>query len=469
MKFSKYFLILLCLVGSLAHAQDAQVFTQEQLLWYVKNFHPVAKKADLQLRMGDGTVRAARGAFDPKIYGNLNNKSFESTEYFNMVGVGLAIPTWYGVEIKTGYDRNNGVFLNPENYLPEGGLWFGGISVPVGQGLFIDKRRASLKQAKLFAQATEAERQSMLNNLYFAAISEYWNWVQAWNQYQVYEDAVVLAEIRFDAVKKSFAFGDVPAIDTLEANIQLQNRLLKRNEYRVKYRNQILKLSNYLWFENNTPLVLTDSAEAPSMSSVVIGDKFTNDTLQHIVSSLTSSHPELVGMDFKIASLKVERRLKVENLKPRLNLNYNLLNEPIGNDVVAGLTPNNYKWGIDFGIPIFLRKQRGELQQTAVKIQENELGRRQKSRELSNKLTAYYNEHVNLVDQVGLYSQAVTNYENLLLGEKRKFQAGESSLFLVNSRETGFIQAQLKLMELTSQANIARAGVLWASGQLSNE
>ncbi len=50
--------------------------------------------------------------------------------------------------------------------------------------------------------------------------------------------------------------------------------------------------------------------------------------------------------------------------------------------------------------------------------------------------------------------------------EKQKFNSGESSLFLVNSRETKLIEAQLKLVELSSKYNIATRGMDWAVGGL---
>jgi outer membrane protein TolC len=53
-----------------------------------------------------------------------------------------------------------------------------------------------------------------------------------------------------------------------------------------------------------------------------------------------------------------------------------------------------------------------------------------------------------------------------LQGEQQKFRAGESSLFLVNSRETNFIDAQVKLIELLGKFQIARVGVIWAAGEL---
>jgi outer membrane protein TolC len=52
----------------------------------------------------------------------------------------------------------------------------------------------------------------------------------------------------------------------------------------------------------------------------------------------------------------------------------------------------------------------------------------------------------------------------MLQGERRKFEEGESSLFLVNSRETSLINAEVKLIELLGKYQKAQAGLIMALG-----
>ena len=464
----KYCILVLAFILSLKLAgQDkVAVFTQEQLLWYVENYHPVAVRGNLLDGKGKATVRKARGAFDPYVYTDLDQKHFDDKNYFSILGSGLKVPTWYGVELKTGFEQNTGVFLNPENNTPSGGLWYGGISVPVGQGLFIDKRRATLKQARLFAESTRMEQQKQMNDLYFDAIKQYWEWVEAWNQYQVYEESLQLALNRFEAVRQSFFLGDKPAIDTLEAWVQVQNRQMNRNQFQLLYRNHTLELSNFLWFEDNTPLLITDRLSAPDMRNSPLADAVSSDVLQDLLAQLAATHPEMQLYRYKLASMDVERRLKKEGLKPKINLNFNALNEPVGSNIVNGLSAENYKWGIAFNFPLFLRRQRGDLQLTKLKIQDTELVQQQKLLELQNKVKSYYNEQLNLQGQVTLYTDAVNNYRRLFQGERKKFNTGESSLFLVNSREMSLIQSRLKLIELIAKYNITHTGLIWATGRL---
>jgi outer membrane protein TolC len=451
----------------LSSAQEqTTVFTQNQFVWYVRNHHPVAVQAALLLDQGESTVRSARGGFDPELQAGVDQKYFDDKTYYSLIGAGLKVPTWYGIELEAGYDQNRGDFLNPQRTLPEGGLWYAGISVPIGKGLVIDERRAVLRQAQIFAQSTQADQERIMNNLFFEAIKTYWKWAEAWSQYQIFEESLELAITRYNAVKKSFELGDLPAIDTLEAFIQVQNREMNRNEFQLFYQNLSLELSNYLWLENNTPLFITEELRPPAIIQAFGVDIIAIDSLQNLLADLAEMHPEMKLYGYKLATMEVDKRLKKEELKPTVNLEYNTLFGTTPDDALVNTFPGNYTWGLEFNFPLFLRKERGNVQLAKLKIQDTELGQRQKLLELQNKVRSYYNEQVNLVGQVELYSDAVNNYERLLRGEQQKFNTGESSLFLINSREVSLIQAQLKLIGLLTKFNIADNGLIWASGTL---
>ena len=68
--------------------------------------------------------------------------------------------------------------------------------------------------------------------------------------------------------------------------------------------------------------------------------------------------------------------------------------------------------------------------------------------------------------KVFAYELENDNYDKLLDGERQKFDLGESSLFLVNSRETNTIAARLKLIELIAKYKIIEAELKRATGYL---
>jgi hypothetical protein len=116
---------------------------------------------------------------------------------------------------------------------------------------------------------------------------------------------------------------------------------------------------------------------------------------------------------------------------------------------------------------LFLRKERGDLQLAQLKIQSAQWERDQKRNELQNKLSVAKNRFTNLRSQQILQAQNVGNYEKLWLSEKKMFDLGESSLFMINSREMSYMTSQIKLNELQNKYIKSGLEVEYAKGQLS--
>ena len=429
--------------------QDIQVLTYGEYMDVVIENHPMVRQGMILVDLGETGMLRARGEFDPKAFADLSEKYFKDTQYYSVGDVGLRIPTWLGLEFEASLERNRGEFLNPERTVPDAGLWNAGVSIPVGQGLFIDRRRAELQKAEIFRESSIAGRQQMMNDLIFSAGKQYWDWFRAFHVRRVYEEAQVLAQTRFDAVKQSAELGDRPAIDTLEAGIQLQNRLLALQQAQLEFRNATAMLSVYLWTDGVIPLEIPQSTVPVSMDE--ISATTPGDDLLINIDTMMIRHPELVQQNFRIDRAQVDQRMKREMLKPVVNLKYNFINEALNGNPLAGGTIDNYTWGLDFSFPVFLRKERGELKLAELKIEDQQLELSRKLAKMTYSAQASINEWITSSDQTELYTRTVNEYGRLLEGERQLFQVGESSLFMVNARELGYINAQVKLIDLKSK------------------
>ena len=467
-------LVLISTLGTGQPIDSAQILTDEQYVSWVARYHPVARQGRLLNVQAEALERLARGSFDPKLYGNWDQKNFKQSEYFAFGEAGVKIPTWYGIELKGAYNIADvdALYQNGERTVPEAGQAVLGFIVPLGRDLIIDERRAALEKGKIMARANNAAQRGMINDLILDAAKTYWDWSVAFNQLMVYERALVITEERFEGVRQSFFAGDLPAIDTLETMIQVQNRQFDYNNALISYRNATLMLSNFLWTEDGEPLEITDELR-PLLLEDILPEPVPN-TRQELWQEANLIHPDLLDYRFKLQQYDVDRRLALEQLKPRLDFEYNFLSE--GTNFLAGtsaadsgigqLLGQNYKWGVNFDFPLFLRKERGKLQLTRIKIQDAEYILQRKELEVENKINNYYNEQNNFLDQISLYEGAVQNYNTLLEAEYIKFDLGESSIFLVNSREQKLIDAQLKLTELRGKFQQTRQKLEWAAGRL---
>ncbi|MFO7701777.1 MAG: TolC family protein, partial [Psychroflexus maritimus] len=112
-----------------------------------------------------------------------------------------------------------------------------------------------------------------------------------------------------------------------------------------------------------------------------------------------------------------------------------------------------------FSIPIFLRKERGELKLAKIRKQDAEMELDFQTLQLKNKLEAAQQEIISFGQQRNQIEEISNNFSSLLSAEERKFQLGESSVFLINAREQKLIDAQLKLIKATARLLKSKARI----------
>lgn len=458
--------VLFCLVGfSMAQSDSIYTLPFQDYMQRVKTHHPVAYIADIQAEKGTNELLTVRGMFDPMLFHNMEQKYLDDKTYYQLQKSGLKIPTWFGLNIEGGYSQNMGPYINPKDYMPSGGLWYAGVSLPLLQGMFMDKRRAQLKQAMYYRSAALAKRTQILNDLLLEAGETYWEWFESYQQVEIYKEALDVAQVRFNAVKESALLGDRPSIDTLEAGIHVQQRKLRWKEAQLRYRNARAVLEVYLWEQGSIPLELSNRVTPNSMGETVVSG--VDKSIVNMQDTILANHPEIQQTTYKMKSLEVKEKLNLEQLKPKLDLKYNAINEPVGGDLLADYNMGNYTWGIDFNVPLFLRKERGELKVTRLEKEETQLQLDFKRTSIQAKSRQAINTWAITHEQHQIYSQTVEDYGNLLNGERTMFAAGESSLFMVNRRELGYIQAKLKLATLIAKNRVAALKTYHTFGVLS--
>jgi outer membrane protein TolC len=449
-----------------AFAQN-RVLTFEDFNAIVKQHHPVAQQAELQLKRGEASVQMARGAFDPKVGTDVGQKYYKGDQYYSLIDAGLKVPTWFGIELNAGYEQNGGLFLNPENSTSGGGLVYAGITLPVGRGLFIDERRAELRKAQIFQKSTVVEQRLMMNELLYDAGKAYWNWFEAFQVLTVYQEVVNLAQLRLEAVRQEAYAGDRSAIDTVEAGIQWQNRQLGLKQAQLNFKNATARLSIFLWQQGQVPLEIVEGTVPVGREEVSAVTTDAEQVLQ--IDSVISDHPYLRQFRYRIDQMRIERKVKLEQFKPQVDLKYNALSQVVGSSPFSDLSPNNLTWGLQFSMPIPLRKERGALRLTDIKLQETDLKVVDQQAVINAKAQIAINELETTFDQAVLYRQTVADYSRLLDGERQKFEAGESSLFLLNAREVGFIETRIKYVELLAKNQQAELNVRYSLGIVADD
>lgn len=424
---------------------STQTLSFDAFIGQVISHHPITVQAENAAKIGEAYVQKARGGFDPKINGGADQKYFKDKNYYSLLHAGLKIPTWYGIAVQGGYDLNSGDYLNPERNTPNNGLFYAGLSVDLGRGMLMNQRKAEYDKAKIYQQSSAQTRRIILNNLYFDAASAYWEWFKAYAKLEIYEQAVINAEERYKSVVQNVILGTDPAIDTIEARTQLQSRYYSYLDTRLDYLNAGALLEIYLWENGQIPLELDSLMTPPSLSDLAPLPVETD--IYPRLDSLLNYHPDLLKTQYAYDQQRVELQLSRENIKPIISLKYNALAQPANQEADFYYSLNNYKWGANVEIPIFLRKERGQLRIGRLELENLQNEMVFKSESIQFKVQTAINEWQITNEQARLWQGATNDFSTLYQSEKTLFEVGESSLFMVNSREKSLIDARLKLVE----------------------
>ena len=459
--------IALLFVVQAVYGQDSLVYTYHDYYRQILAHHPVIKLSGLVTESAQRELLIAKGGLDPTVQGTFDRKVYKGIDYFDRGDVFLKVPIWVGgADLKVGYDRNVGQTLSDDIRTGTEGISYIGMTVPIGRGLVVDGRRATLRQARVFQDLADAERVKMINKIILTAAKDYWNWYFSYHQYRLSSDFYDLAQVRYNATTQRAELGEAAAIDTVEALVTLQDRQVGLAQAVLELRNARLLLSNHLWNQEQIPLELPDEAIPQPSTGRVLADE----ELDQLVQLARQRHPEIIKFNFKRQQLQIDERLGREMLKPSLDFNASALflggfalNDP---KKISGFSNlgNNYKFEVDLYFPLFLRKERGKLQQIRIKQLQNDLDQKQVQRETINEVNAAFNDVKTLESQIRTQESAVRNQELLLGAEVMKFELGESSLFLVNSRESKLNEFRVKVASLHAKYEKALAVLLFASG-----
>lgn len=444
----------------------ARPFTLEAFYQFVIQHHPVVKQASLLSDVAKQELRLARGNFDPKLETEYLLKHYNNTTYYRLFDGGVKFPTRSPVQPVVGLERNTGEHVNPENYIPpeyDHRQLYAGITLALGRGLFTDERRTALRQAELFGDMMEADQVTLINKLLLDAAKDYWQWYFTYYNYKLATNTARIADEIFRRVKVNFEGGEIAVIDTVQSKITLLERAVDQQEALAALANATFKLSTYLWDSLMHPVELSpDHAPVAEIEMVVLSES----TLEELVNSATTNHPELRKLGIKLEQLEFDRRFAAEFMKPKLDVTYYMLNQPLTPEGINGAFTfnNNYRLGIDLSIPLLLRKERAKLAQTRLKISNTVYDRTLATREIVNAINTAHTMLLNNGIILQQQREMVENYERLLAAELTNLEHGESDLFKINVQQEKLFDAHSKLIKIMADYEKQKALLYWSAG-----
>lgn len=451
-----FFLAITCL------SQSPYVLTYESYLKQVMDSNPLSHRAENFKTYGELQYQAAKGNFDPQIGGSLDQKFFNGKDYYSIASGGVKVPLFTAQNLKFGYEYGAGAYINPEHYTPSYGLPYLGLEVGLLQGMFLDYRRAELLKSKHYVGYYSAERDVQLNTILFESASTYFDWLFSQKQLALNKYFVDLARERLVGLESMASIGEKAAVDTIEAAVLYQSRLLDYQNAEIDVRKQSNNLSVfYRPGESGFQQIFYSTTDSLEL--------FYEKMKQILLIRLNTDSVNNPVIDKYLAFqnvLEIDKRYKRELIKPVLNVNYNFLSyNP--NSYGPVYSPNNYKWGVDLAFPLLFRKSRNEYKLSKIVYQNNSLELDNKMNELNYKISALEQAISLLSQQLQIAKKSVDYYKKMVEAEKMKFDNGESSLFLLNTRESKWLESELKFAEYKLKFIKTALNIIYLKGNLN--
>lgn len=438
-----------------AARDSARAYAFEEFARQVRAHHPVARQAGLSADQAREEVRVARGAFDPTVSASWDQKTFGGTEYYDYMTAALKIPTPLGADIKVGYERSDGRYISADRRTPARGLLTAGLSIPLGQRLLTDERRNALAVARALRDVADADRAAAVNKLLLGAAKDYGRWYEASRRLVVAREGAALAEFRLRAVRARVLNGDAAAIDTVEALVELQRREVQAAEAEQLAFATTLAVTAYLWDARGAPADLPERA-APIAGPVDVDVDAA--AVARLVARAEREHPDVRKVDGRVEQAGAQRRFALQQVIPFAEAELSSLasrqGEALGSPFAAA---DDYKAGLTVRTPLLFLKERGRLNAASLRLEQQEVERSRVRREIAYAVRVAANDLATTGRLLGIQRATVAQARLLRDGEQRKFENGESTLFLVNARERLVLDEQLKLAALEAKALGARA------------
>lgn len=424
---------------------------------------PLLEIARLQSGVAAGQQISAWGAYDTKLeYYSLSQPVGFYETYRN--GIGVARQLWWGGYASAGYAIGRGSFepWYRERQTDSGGEFKVGLVQPLLQGRAIDPHRVELFQANLQRQAVEPGIQHQVLIASLEASMAYWGWVEIGNVLITQERLLEIAVKRGAQLEKNLKAGWSSRLDVAQNAQLIEERVLKVNETKLKFRDTAFKLSLFLRDEQGTPRFPPPEwlpIDFPTITEIPPGN------FEQDFQNAVASRPELLLINLDMQSLRLDLSLARNQTLPNVDMTLRATQDM---GLQTSQTNDKEEFQLEAGIigdvPIQRRKAFGKIQSTQAKLaqvmQKYEFQRNKIGVELQSARTALDIAQKNVVAARELLR---LNNETLSLF-RLEFDNNRRDLFFLLGQEVKVNDSEVKLLEAERDFYIALARMQAALG-----
>ena len=450
---------------NLTQVETSQLSLNSFLRTVDANF-PKMVSVRLESNLAKSKAQEKRGAFDPVFSFNsdfirYNPSSAPGKAYETQMSEGtIEVLDRSGAKLAVGARLNNGRVKSPGNSTGDWGEYFVSAKIPLIRDRLTNAKTVAEKQALLGVPlADQFIRQTRFDVLQKAG-DVYWDWVGAGEKLRINQALYDLAVDRAKFIKLRVEAGANPAIDNAEANAEVFRRKGSLEKAERDLQKSELKLQFFLWNQQTIaepkPLqrtrlpLLASQFELPTQNAIDAGR-----------STALVERPELLGIQLSRDLFSLDLALAENERKPALDFTLGP-----GTDLGGGGIGLTYKTGLFYSIPLRQNTADGRIIQVQVKLQKLDLEEKQTRQGILIEVSDAVSSLKQTLERVKAAELEVTAARELERGEKIRFENGSSTLFLINQRERGRAEAEIRYADVRVEMEQANLNYLITTTQI---
>jgi cobalt-zinc-cadmium efflux system outer membrane protein len=438
------------------------VLTLERLLDGVRKDFPLILAAEEERNIAEGARRGALGAFDLswKTKGDVTDPGYyKRTTVSSMVEKPTSL---WGLDVYAGYRLGRGDFAiyDGKDVTEPGGEARLGFNLPLLRNRAIDERRAGLKVAELGLGIADQSVQLKRIEAVLKASITYWRWVAAGKKLDIIRNLLEIAKVRDRGLRDRVAHGDIAEFeqkDNFRGLLQRENQLFAAERGFQEFSFELSLFLRTLVGGERLPSERELPKVIPSVPSGVVHHE------EPLVHDALALRPEVQRIRTERSQAEVAADLADNQQQADLNVLMDLSKDVGANDPTRD--PTELRTGVQIDIPLQRRKAEGKLAEAQAK-------QRKLDRELdfmSQRIRADVRDALSMLrisaQQLKVVSEELRYARELEEGERTRFDAGESTILIVNLREQATADSAVRQVDAYVQYHIAEAYLHAALGK----
>jgi outer membrane protein TolC len=444
---------LALLLSLLPCAASGAPLSLAEVLLSVRKLYPPYLAALLEQDLANGRARQALGAFDLQFGAGSNSNPIGYYDgRTSSATLDQPLPFWGG-NVYGGYRLSSGFLPNyNKDRTGTDGSGVVGFKVPLLRDGTIDRRRATLWQARIDQDLADPIILRQYLDFVRAATVSYFNWVAAGQRLSLAEELLRLAKDRDSAIQEQVRTGasaPIVQIDNLRLVVSREIGIVQANR---RFEAAAIELSLFYRNHANSEPILASRAQLPEVFPP--RPRPSENRIDTDLPKALNARPEMRRIALSMEKLRIDQRLAKNNLLPNLDIGVEAAQAP------GGITPKDIEKTelsvkMELKVPLQRREAKGRLETFNAQIsrleQEQTFARDRITADVRDSLSALFAAYYALAQS----HRNVDLAQKLQDAESERLKQGASDLLALQIREQATFDA--KVLEIEAMADYFRA------------